>query len=64
MDVRSVAFSPDSRYILFVGKGKSDKDYRFYVFSKKDVKPLDIKSDSPVVPNGDYRISWAKGWIF
>jgi len=66
LEVHSVAFSTDSRTIMFVGKGKTDSDYRLYFYNKLDLKPLEMTVDGGAapVPDPNRTISWSKGWTF
>lgn len=65
LEVHAISYSPDSKFILFVGKGKNDTDYRLYTYSiKKELKPIAPVSDTPLIPNTNYRVSWSKGWLY
>jgi len=63
--VNSICYSPDSKVIVFVGKGKNDQQYKIYTFNvKKELKAIEPDNATPLIPNIKYRISWGKGWYY
>ncbi len=66
MDIRSVNIAPTGSNIIFVGKNKTDENFKlYYVTLNKDVRELEIipdKAGNVPVPSAG-QVSWGYGYL-